>query len=554
MAGDRLSDLPDDLLRRVLHFAPAKEGAATAVLSRRWRSLWRTSGAVNLDSRSYDRTHGGGFSSEDKSAAFFRGAEAALAAANAHSPVRRLSFHVQTGEEYHQVYVHLLLHWRGDSSASSSEHDTIRVYHRNPAASRPSPRGRRRTPPTMEERYDISLGTLPSATLRELHITNCTDIISSSPLPAGAGFRQLAALRLQGCTIALSCLQDMADAAPCLAALRLERTRVVGAQVRSDELTHDGRPTFVERYRLRCPALTSLTLAKCGWVELPEGSTELDVPRLRHFRYEGSVHRFSLKSPAPDIRRVDLHFFHDDLEEEFQMHRVLFWHFVQSFSNAKVLRLELDFPLECIAVADKSQDVFLRDKLFCNLECLELEGCYQPASKTAAMAIANLLRLCPVVRDLRVKLSKEPTTIDRSESYARSFLGRTPQLDFNKSVNQFRRRRRPLISLGGNKDDDDEYPEVSDIPGLSDSSFDCLQYYLRRVTLKLRSEDPNCFGVQLTKFFTDNALVLEEMYIDDGNHKMSEHMHHRVKRWIANSSKRRDLPHTTGIAVLPYEA
>ncbi|KAL6653593.1 hypothetical protein ACP70R_008517 [Stipagrostis hirtigluma subsp. patula] len=463
MAGDRLSDLPDDLLRRVLHFAPAKEAASTAVLSRR---------------------------SEDKSAAFFRGAGA-------------------TGEECPHVYVHLLLHWRGDSSASSSEHDTIRVYHRNPAASQPSPRGRRRAPPTLEEGYDLSLGTLPSASLQELHITNCTDIMSSSPRPASAGFPQLAALRLQGCTIALSCLQDMVDAAPCLAALRLERTRVVGAQVGSGETTHDGRPTFVERYRLRCPALTSLVLAECGWVELPEGSTELDVPRLRHF----------------------------------------------SFSNAKVLRLELDFPLECIAVADKSQDEFLRDKLFCNLECLELEGCYQPAtaSKIAAMAIANLLRLCPVVRDLRVKLSKEPTMIDRSESYARSFLGRTPQLDFRNSVHQFRCRRRPLISLGGNKDDDDEYPEVSDIPGLSDSSFDCLQYYLRRVTLKLRSEDPNCFGVQLTKFFTDNALVLEEMYIDDGNHKMWEHMHHRVKRWIANSSKRRDLPHTTGIAVLPYE-
>ena len=49
-----LSDLSDDLLRRILFFAPAREGAATGVLLRRWRPLWRTSGAVNLDSRSYD--------------------------------------------------------------------------------------------------------------------------------------------------------------------------------------------------------------------------------------------------------------------------------------------------------------------------------------------------------------------------------------------------------------------------------------------------------------------------------------------------------------------
>jgi hypothetical protein len=32
----RLSELPDDLLRLVLHFAPLKEAAATTALSRCW--------------------------------------------------------------------------------------------------------------------------------------------------------------------------------------------------------------------------------------------------------------------------------------------------------------------------------------------------------------------------------------------------------------------------------------------------------------------------------------------------------------------------------------
>ncbi|RLN25623.1 hypothetical protein C2845_PM07G26050 [Panicum miliaceum] len=72
-----LSDLPDDLLRHILSFAPAKEAAATAVISRRWRSLWRTCGAVNLDSRSYGRC----LNSAETRGGFFRGAEAALAAA-----------------------------------------------------------------------------------------------------------------------------------------------------------------------------------------------------------------------------------------------------------------------------------------------------------------------------------------------------------------------------------------------------------------------------------------------------------------------------------------
>ena len=49
-AADRLSALPDDVLQRILSFAPAKRGASTAVLSRRWRPVWRGAGAVTLDS------------------------------------------------------------------------------------------------------------------------------------------------------------------------------------------------------------------------------------------------------------------------------------------------------------------------------------------------------------------------------------------------------------------------------------------------------------------------------------------------------------------------
>ena len=51
--ADRLSELPDDLLRRILHFAPLKEAASTTALSRRWRAtpLWLSSGAVNLETR-----------------------------------------------------------------------------------------------------------------------------------------------------------------------------------------------------------------------------------------------------------------------------------------------------------------------------------------------------------------------------------------------------------------------------------------------------------------------------------------------------------------------
>ena len=47
---DRLSELPDDLLRCILHFAPLKEAASTTALCRRWRApLWLSSGALNLE-------------------------------------------------------------------------------------------------------------------------------------------------------------------------------------------------------------------------------------------------------------------------------------------------------------------------------------------------------------------------------------------------------------------------------------------------------------------------------------------------------------------------
>ncbi|KAF8665997.1 hypothetical protein HU200_054086 [Digitaria exilis] len=206
------------------------------------------------------------------------------------------------------------------------------------------------------------------------------------------------------------------------------------------------------------------------------------------------------------------------------------------------MKLKLDFDTSHVAVAEKD-DAFFSNNMFCNLERLELEVPSEAAtatgSKTPALLIANLLHCCPVVRDLHVKVMTK-----RLKTSARQIKHRS---DFNKAINHFRNHRKsPEIFLNGENDGGNENYKVSDIPGLSDRTFNCLKSNLRAVGLQFWMDEPNCFGPQLAKFFVENAAVLEEISIDDGNHKMHEHMNHMIKRWwIHSSSKRKNSPITT---------
>ncbi|KAL6658200.1 hypothetical protein ACP70R_003786 [Stipagrostis hirtigluma subsp. patula] len=51
VGGDRIGELPDDLLHHVLSFLPAEEAVRTCVLARRWRHLWRSAAGLRIGCR-----------------------------------------------------------------------------------------------------------------------------------------------------------------------------------------------------------------------------------------------------------------------------------------------------------------------------------------------------------------------------------------------------------------------------------------------------------------------------------------------------------------------
>ncbi|CAM0947773.1 unnamed protein product [Alopecurus aequalis] len=553
--GDRLSDLPNDLLRRVLHFVPAREGASTSALSKRWRGLWRSSGAMNLDAHVPEGVNILDlFSQRD---ALVSAARLALEAAG--SPLTRLTFRVDAGGHDRVrdfLYRYYDLNWRSRSPDVVTELLSLPAARRveelrlAPGNSVDLDRDDREYTGWSTTGFgDLSFLCLLSDTLRVLDVTGCADI---KPSPAIA-FPQLASLRLSLCVVTIEHLHDFIDAAPALTTVYLESVR----------LDVDGRCPTPDVVRLNFPGVTELLLDSCSWPRewLAWGTTavEIDGPRLRRFTYKGLLRPLSLTSPTPDLTRVDLHIFRDVYERNKDARRDLetFWRCAQNFSNAKELKLRMN-QLEDIAVVGSAN----RAKLLCsfhNLERLQLDASHRIQGKTAAVAVANLLSCCPILRDIRINLTMvQPDSNKRAEE-GRCFLEEKYRRDFEKSIHGFRNRRlASMVSVEGDYDDGNAtYDKLSDLPALSRQDFKCLQSSLCCVRLqfcpetnifgeKLRSN----FGAQLIKFFAENAVLLKEMHIYGGNGKMCKHINHKLERWLTtNSSEKRK----TTLVILPLE-
>ncbi|XBH98737.1 hypothetical protein VPH35_128204 [Triticum aestivum] len=343
-------------------------------------------------------------------------------------------------------------------------------------------------------------------------------------------------------------LQAVIHAAPALARIYLESVVVLGKTASPTNATD-------VIIRVHCPAATALVLDRCDLTKGPfwsgTAAVEIDAPRLRRFTYKGVLRQVSLTSQATDLARADLHIIREFIsrsDEDARRRRdlVTFWRFARNFSNAKELKLRVSSLDDIAVVAAASQTKLLRS--FCNLECLEIEGMNGRKGKTAAVAIANLLLCCPVLRDLRINLSTVWSYVDAHYHPGTCPMERKCQHDLDKSIQAFENRGSEPV--GQDDDDGDTYDHLSDLPALSGGVFPCLQTSLRRVGLQFRLEKThNNFGVKLIKFFAQNAMVLEEMQIDDGNGKMRHHINCNIERWLANSANDR----RTSFVVLPLE-
>ncbi|KAJ1275016.1 hypothetical protein BS78_05G104700 [Paspalum vaginatum] len=299
---------------------------------------------------------------------------------------------------------------------------------------------------------------LPGASLRVLVLKGCT----LGP-PGAAVFGRLETLRMVHCKASPESLQAMLAAAPNLAALWLEHV-----VFKSEEAGVGYAEMAKRRVLLRCPdATVSVTLMHCHRTD----GVFLDAPGVLSLRYHGFLDYFPFMSTAPsrtppaNLQRMELCI----CEYRYCCN----W-----MCPPRGTRPPYAFFWESIlqhicdnAVEPEEEDMFLR--AFPDLKFMELEGYYETNGFGTPRVIANLLHNICWPDDLR-----------------------TPQLDLERSIESLKRMK-------------------SKTP-----SFRCLDRHLRNIRIEFEMERFNCFVVKLVKFLVENAVVLEEMEVDDGDQRV----------------------------------
>jgi hypothetical protein len=547
-AGDRLSALPNDVLQRVLSFIPAREAIASSILSRRYRSLWRQTSAIILDSGPYEEAElkfsrcGYSFLTFD---AFFRDAHAALAAFRRRrggsrrrrggTGLKRLTLSLRKGTYYRSKRSYSDPEPEQDSRVADLLDDPAVAQLEELSVSGEDSYDRRSYVPPLD-----SLSC--AATLRVLALTCCSVEQLS---PGGLSFPHLTELTLRDCYFLEGYLQVMIDAAPALAKLTL-----VNVHQRPPEPAGSTKDFYDLDYsmlplRLRCPTVTALVVVVSPTYEnmkdLVESSNggsgiELDMPSLEFFRYYGFPIKISLTSPMPGLARVDM-----DVTPRHQQDYGLKYEptsrMLPSFSSTKALKLRIDEIEDLVEEHDPTA--------FPNLKLLELDAKYKYMNSNTAVATAMLLRSCPAMTELRLRLNMA-WDYDHDHKYKDHVGG-----SFGEAMERFE----SLGSMSSSHRDAVQISGISELPDAltNNCAFSCLQNSLRKVTLQFKAKELNCFQVQLAKFLVENAMVLEEMHVDDGSRFWPDRLFHKVARWRADAFQRRNLQPDTAAGFRVYQ-
>ncbi|KAM0893459.1 hypothetical protein ACQ4PT_025075 [Festuca glaucescens] len=482
---DRLSDLSDDLLIHVLSFLPSREAASTTSLSRRWRRLlWLETGVVNFDYRSYITTTGG----------VPRWWLVWVDACRAHKLYRSRGCGPRK----------LVLVMHGDDLPDDDEEDADAVEEDDAHAIEEEDQG---DVSKMDEEYtgvdavEVVAGveelrvelvncaspahcryTCPSppfASLRVLEITGC---LVEPDARGRLAFPYLEAMRLRRCRLEIATLQDMINAAPRLADLRLEAVCFEDDQY---------------EYHLRCPTATVIVITDLhgfrSSLNFRGCSVKLDAPHVRRFRYAnvGTFEDtyFSFEKKPPYLEQVHLAV-HSCSARAAQMRMSL----LISVRHVRTLKLTT------YSMADLDDVMMYSSYTLQRLEIEDLCGwCIRDDSSTAS-ALVKLLCQCPRIHELRIKFSW------------REYLEETtdPE-DLNAAMSDFA----PCRAIANSGNEEEDCCHGLDIHKLCcGCKVDCLQDSLRRVVVEFDMEELTCLQLRLVKFLAKNAMDLEEFVID----------------------------------------
>uniref|UniRef100_R7WEH1 FBD domain-containing protein n=1 Tax=Aegilops tauschii TaxID=37682 RepID=R7WEH1_AEGTA len=323
----------------------------------------------------------------------------------------------------------------------------------------------------------------------------------------------------------------LVDNAPALTSLVLVNLRQNSPEQPGSDKTIYMHSTF--SLRLRCPKVTALVLEThyLGWHELDDPANtgiELDMPSLRSFRYSGYPLKLSLASPAPALARVNLDATRRDhsVQQYEPTSRVL-----TRFSSTRALKLRLDNIEDILA----GRTIL---PTFPNLKLLQVHGKCKDGDRSTTVAVARLLASCPAMSELRLRLEMSHHYWYNTEEPAGG--------PFGESMDRFER----LACMSSAHRDAVQLDGVSGLPNaLTNSKFVCLETTLHKVTLQFKAREVNCFQVRLAKFLVENAMVLQEMHVDDGSQFWSDHLSHKVARWRAGAFQARNLRDTAGFRV-----